>query len=243
MTDAATTRMLVVDDEPDMANGLRRILKLQGYDVHIAHSGEEAVDQAREWMPNGILMDLKMPGMDGVEAYRQIRTICPNAFVIFMTAFSSMVEQAREEGAVDVLTKPLDPEATCELIAKALVTRPVLIVDDDTDFCESLSRVLKTKGCDVQTATSAAHALALFEKQPRSVVLLDMRLENTTGLEVLGTLKERNEKALVIQMSGFAEMEDMMAQGMQLSATACFNKPLDIDGMLATIEQAMQHPK
>lgn len=243
MTEAAAPRMLIVDDEPDMAQGLRRIFRLQGYEVQIARSGEEAVAQVRDWEPNGILMDLKMPGMDGVEAYRKIRTICPNAFVIFMTAFSSMVQQAREEGAVDVLTKPLDPGATCELIAKALVSRPVLIVDDDTDFSESLKRILVSKGFHVQTAQAADIALALFEKQPRSVVLLDMRLEGTTGLELLLTLKERNEKALVIQMSGFAEMEDLMEQSMALSATACFHKPLDVDRVLATIEQAMQHPK
>lgn len=235
--------MLVVDDEPDMAKGLRRILELKGYDVRIALSGEEAIEESREWEPDGVLMDLKMPGIDGVEAYREIRTICPNAFVIFMTAFSSMVEQARDEGAVEVLTKPLDPAATCELIAKSLVTRPVLIVDDDSDFCESLKRILKTKGCDVQSATSAEHAFALFEKQPRSVVLLDMRLEGTSGLDVLRTLKERNEKALVIQMSGYADMEEMMQQGMDLSATACFQKPLDVDAVLGTIEQAMQQPK
>lgn len=117
-------RMLVVDDEPDMARGLRRILKIHGYDVHTANSGEEAVAEAREWPPDGILMDIKMPGIDGVEAFRRIRAICPHAFVIFMTAFSSLADTAREEGAVDVLTKPVDPAQTCELIATTFVTRP-----------------------------------------------------------------------------------------------------------------------
>ena len=65
-------------------------------------------------------MDIKMAGIDGVEAYRQIRDICPNSFVVFMTAFSGRADAAREEGAVDVLTKPLDPAKTCELIAKAM---------------------------------------------------------------------------------------------------------------------------
>lgn len=238
MTIDANRRMLVVDDEPDMARGLRRILKIKGYDVQIAECGEEAIEQAREWQPDGILMDLKMPGIDGVEAYRQIRTVCPNAFVIFMTAFSSMVGAAYEEGAVDVLTKPLDPERTCELIAKALVTFPVLIVDDDVDFCESLSRIFKAKGSSVQIATSADRALAIFEKRPRSVVLLDMRLGDTNGLELLRALKERNPTALVIQMSGYSEMADCMQQGLELSATACFCKPLDIEAIMTTVADA-----
>ncbi|MFT5523283.1 MAG: two-component system response regulator HydG [Pirellulaceae bacterium] len=238
-----TSRILVVDDEPDMARGLRRILRINGYDVQIAHSGEEAIDRSREWPPDGILMDIKMPGIDGVEAYRQIRVMCPNAFVVFMTAFSSLVDEAREEGAVDVLTKPLDPAETCELLANALSTRPVLIVDDDTDFCESLSRILKAKGCTVETADSPAQALAAFKKQPRSVVLLDMRLGDTNGLELLQMFKQTNRTALILQMSGYSEMSESMRQGMELSATACFNKPLDIDSVLDTIARSMRHPK
>ena len=243
MTTGTQNRLLVVDDEPAMGRGLRRFLRIKGYEVRIAESGEEAIETASEWNPDGILMDIKMPGIDGVEAFRQIRTTCPNAFVIFMTAFSSLIGEARDEGAVEVLTKPLDPDATCELIAKALVTRPVLVVDDDLNFCKSLSRVLKTKGCEVRTATSAKDALAVFEKHPRSVVLLDMRLEETTGLELLRRLKTRNATAPVIQMSGYAEMEHSMNQGLELSATACFTKPLDIDAVWSAIKDAMQHSK
>jgi two-component system NtrC family response regulator/two-component system nitrogen regulation response regulator GlnG len=121
MTATATHRVLVVDDEPDMARGLRRILRAKGYEVDVAYSGEQAVERVRQCAPEGILMDLKMSGIDGLEAYRRIRSICPTVFVIFMTAHSSMVEEARTEGAVDVLTKPLDPEATCDLIAWAML--------------------------------------------------------------------------------------------------------------------------
>ena len=113
-------RILVVDDEHDMAQGLRRLLAMRGYEVDVAHSGEEAVDSARKSTPDGILMDLQMPGINGVEAYRRIRSHCPDAFVIFMTAFSHMADQAVDEDPIDVLTKPLDPEATCNLISKAL---------------------------------------------------------------------------------------------------------------------------
>lgn len=141
MAATATHRILVVDDEQDMVQGLRRLLKLKDYDVETATSGEEAIERARQWRPEGILMDLKMPGIGGLEAYRKIRTLRPNTFVIFMTADPSLVEQADAEGAVAVLIKPLDPASTCELIANALITRPLPLVDDDEE-------VTKRFNCD-----------------------------------------------------------------------------------------------
>ena len=100
--------LLLVDDEPDMVRGLGRILRSRGYRVHVAHNGEEAVRQATELQPDGVLMDIRMPGMNGVEAFRHIRRACPNTFVLFMTAYSDMADEARNEGAVDVLSKPLE---------------------------------------------------------------------------------------------------------------------------------------
>ncbi len=240
MTVTTTHRILVVDDEQDMTQSLRRLLRIEGYEVVVASSGEEAIRRARDFQPDGILMDLQMPGIDGLDAYRSIRVLCPNAFVIFMTAYSVKAEQAEAEGAVAVLSKPLDPAATCEIIAEALVTRPLLIVDDDDEFCDSLARVLSAKGCCVQAASSAEQARALFEKQPRSVVLLGKRLAGTTGLDLLRHLKERNRSAIVIAISGSAEMEVPMRQGLEMKATACFAKPLDIDRLLSAIDDAVR---
>lgn len=102
--------LLLVDDESDMVRGLARILRAKGYCVDVAHSGEEAVEKTKVSKPDGLLMDIRMPGMNGVEAYRHIRRYCPDAFIIFMTAHSDLIEEARCEGASDVVTKPLDFE-------------------------------------------------------------------------------------------------------------------------------------
>jgi CheY-like chemotaxis protein len=123
MTTFAANRVLVVDDEPDMVRGIRRLLRLKGLEVETALSGEEAVEKARNWQPHGILIDLKMGDMDGLEAYRKIRPLCPSAFVIFMTAFSSLAKDAVDEGAVQVLTKPFNPAKTCDLIVDSLISK------------------------------------------------------------------------------------------------------------------------
>ncbi len=108
--------LLIVDDEPDLVSSLQRILKARGFSIETACSGEEAVVCATNHTPDGILMDIKMPAMDGVEAVRQIRSVCPDAFVIFMTGYSELVKEAEAHGPVAVLSKPVDPKEVCDLL-------------------------------------------------------------------------------------------------------------------------------
>ena len=238
MSDAGTLELLVVDDEPDMVRGLRRILRAQGHRVDVAHSGEEAVEKTKQMQPDGLLMDIRMPGMNGVEAYRHIRRQCPDAFVVFMTAYSDLVEEARQEGAIEVLAKPLDIEHLCPLLERAANTRPILIVDDDLDFCRSLERNLLGKEFKVRLARTAAEALEIFEQSPRALVLLDMFLPDESGLDVLRRLKKLNKNALVIQMSGVPEMQDDMQAGLNISATGYLTKPFEMDELFKQLEIA-----
>ena len=108
--------LLVVDDEPDLVRSLRRILKARGFHVEVADSGEEAVAWAETHKPDGILMDIRMPGINGVEAFRRIRALRPEVFVIFMTGYSEVAREAEMEGPVAVLSKPIDPAEVCSLI-------------------------------------------------------------------------------------------------------------------------------
>ena len=119
MTITQGLNLLVVDDEPDMLSSLQRILKVRGFSVEIANSGEEAVAWARDHEPDGILIDIKMPGMNGVEAVREIRSLRPDVFVVFMTGYSEFVKEAEDEGSVAVLSKPVDPGQVCELFEEA----------------------------------------------------------------------------------------------------------------------------
>jgi len=109
-------QLLVVDDEADMRNGLSRNLKTRGYRVSMASTGEEAVRQAGEVSPDGVLMDIRMPGINGVEAFRRIRDKCPGSFVIFMTAHSDLSDEAAILGAGEVLIKPFDFARLCRHI-------------------------------------------------------------------------------------------------------------------------------
>lgn len=115
------TRLLIVDDDPSMLHTTALVLEGLGYAVDVAKDGPTAIEKARQAAFDVILMDIKMPLMDGVQTYKQIKAIHPEAAVIMMTAYAveDLVAEALQEGACGVIYKPLDFERTVGLIEKA----------------------------------------------------------------------------------------------------------------------------
>ncbi len=110
------THVLVVEDEESIADFLKRGLVLTGYEVDMAHDGETALAQARERMPDVVILDLMLPGIDGVEVCRRLRA-ASDVPIIVLTARDSVSDkvQGLDAGADDYLTKPF---AFDELLAR-----------------------------------------------------------------------------------------------------------------------------
>jgi two-component system, OmpR family, alkaline phosphatase synthesis response regulator PhoP len=108
-------KILVVDDEPDILEILQYNLDKLGFEIRTANDGKEAVEIARAFHPQVVIMDIMMPGMDGIEAVRQIREIpkMKEAFIIFLTARSEEYSEiaAFEAGGNDYIVKPIKPRA------------------------------------------------------------------------------------------------------------------------------------
>jgi CheY-like chemotaxis protein len=103
-------RVLVVDDEPDAVYLLREFLEAKGYEVLTASDGEEALQKVKEERPHVILLDVRMPGMNGLEVLKRVREIDHEVGVIMVTAVNEEEtgRQALQLGAFDYITKPLD---------------------------------------------------------------------------------------------------------------------------------------
>jgi CheY-like chemotaxis protein len=104
------TAVLVVDDNPSMAKTLADILNFEGFEVHAAYSGAEALEILGSQPVDILLTDVVMPDMNGVELYRETRKNHPNLVTILMTAYAAddIIQQGLAEGIKTVLTKPLD---------------------------------------------------------------------------------------------------------------------------------------
>lgn len=100
--------VLIVEDDPDFAESLMIALGVRNCNVDVARTGEEAIRKFHDVCYDIAFMDIKLPGINGVECLAEIRDFCPAAHVVMMTGFSeaSLLDKARQAGAADVLRKP-----------------------------------------------------------------------------------------------------------------------------------------
>src|SRR5215468_9797383 len=136
--------ILVVDDDVDTCRNLSDILADLGYHVHTAHDGPGALELVRRNAYDVALLDYKMPGMDGLTLYREIKRLRAGTVAIVITAYASGAtsEEAIAAGAWQVLPNPCDVPRLLGLVKEAVGQPMVLLVDDDHDLCASLWDVL-----------------------------------------------------------------------------------------------------
>jgi PAS domain S-box-containing protein len=204
--------LLVVEDEPDIANLLRQLLENAGYRVRLAYSLDEARARLREEIPAAISLDLRLPDGDGMQLVQELR-----ADARYRELPILVVSAACEEGrlaldgvpALDWLSKPIDPQRLLGSLAQALQHLPqsprVLHVEDDHD----LRLVVAEQGRELALfvpADSLAEARRLLAEQPFDLVLLDLGLPDGNGLELLDELQNQRPGLPVAVLSA-SEMD------------------------------------
>ena len=118
----SNSRVLVVDDNHDMASGLAKLLSLIGHDVQIAYDGRTAVELALKHCPEVVLLDIGLPGMSGYDVARQLRQecACRNALIIAITGYGQEEDfrKSKEAGFDHHLVKPIDYHALLTVMAR-----------------------------------------------------------------------------------------------------------------------------
>src|SRR5512140_2576964 len=123
------SNILVVDDEPVARQSLSDILRLEGYHVIAVANGESAVDHIRKYAVDLIVLDLKMPGMNGMDVVQVVNQISPDTEIILLTAFGSMESavEALRQRVHDYLLKPASPNQILESVKRGLERHPTQI--------------------------------------------------------------------------------------------------------------------
>jgi DNA-binding NtrC family response regulator len=238
-TTQQAARVLIVDDEKNMRKTLADILQSEGYEVATAATGEEAIELCAKQGYDVVLLDVRMPGMGGVEAFRQIRRHQEGVRVILMSAYGvdELKQAALDEGAIAFLAKPLDVERVVKLIGEVRETA-ILVVEDDEKTAGALSKELRQQGYWVTVTNSPHDALELVEQIKFNLIFLDVDLPAMNGLELYLAIKEITPTAVAIIITGMEEEFEQIAQeAVRRNAYTIVRKPLDLDHVLGLLER------
>lgn len=237
-------RILVADDNLDFCSNLIDILELQGYEAESVSDGFKAVDAVKENGFDLVLMDIKMPGIDGVEAFKRLKKISPGIRVIMMTAYAveDLVREALRDGAFGAFYKPLDMERLFSSIEKALPDGAlIMVVDDDRDLLASLAEALSGKGYRVGIARDGRTAVQMATENRFDVLLLEMRSPIVDGPATYRAILDIRPGVVTIIMTDRpVEMQDQARDAMQEDVYAYFEKPLDMERLTECIQEAME---
>ncbi len=232
--------LLLVDDDIDICRNLSDILIDLDFDVDIATDGTKALELIGRKPYDLALLDLKLPGMNGLSLYREIKRRNAGILAILVTGHADMdtVQEAMQEGIVQVLNKPVQLPHLFEVMSEALERPLIMIVDDDRELCTNLSDLLRERGFRVFLAHDGIEAVSKLEGRAFQVVLIDMKLPAGNGREVYHQVRASNPGARTIMITGHRmEMEPLVSWVLDEGADAICYKPFQVEALLETIDQ------
>lgn len=189
MSEAA--RILVVDDDQKIRSVVRRGLAYEGYRVVEAGTGEEGLEKAREHLPDLVVLDVMLPGIDGLEVCRRLRASGDELAILMLTARDEVRDRVvgLETGADDYLVKPFSFE---ELLARvhALLRRRATPAGEILRFADLEldvdAREARRGGRVIELTTTEFNLLLLFMRHPRKVLTRDVIMEHVWSYDFEG---------------------------------------------------------
>jgi len=228
-------RILIVDDNRDLAENIAEILEDAGFRCDVFVDPGEALRVLAPGTHAAALLDIRMPGMDGVELYRALKERDPALPALAMTAWArdDRIRAAVEEGVLAVLPKPLDVPLLLRKLASVVDGERALVVEDDVALAQNLAEILTERGFSVRTAHGCEEARRVAGSTDFTVILADCRLPDGDGIELVEELC-RGVDCTAVLFSGYL-------RALPPGAAPCghvhfFEKPLDITRLLEALQ-------
>jgi DNA-binding response OmpR family regulator len=251
-------KLLVIDDDRMNCDLLQAVLARHGYDVRTATSGSEGLKLFRQHPPRVTILDLRMPGMDGLTVLKEIRAVDPHAPVIILGGGATEVQenQARALRVTDFLRKGLSLDVLVEGVNRVVqqpirTTEPVdgisagspaadigetvLVIEGEQLVRDLLVRFLGLRGYRALGAKDGPDALAIVDQATPDLVLLDLVLPGMSGVEVLRRLREKSFAGAIIITTGSSD-DELLNEAWSLHPQEVVRKPIDLERLLAVIQ-------
>ena len=189
--------VLIIEDEPSAARLLRTYAESMDVEVAVANDGEKGILIARERLPEAVVLDVLLPGIDGWEVLRDLKSdpSTRNIPVIIVTIVDER-DVGLALGAVDYFVKPVDRAALIDRLSRLTLTSKVeqrevrvLAVDDDPTAVAMVEAALRPEGFTVVPAYDGRQALDLARQQPPDLVICDLLMPDLDGFGVVAALK------------------------------------------------------
>ncbi len=235
------SKILIVDDETNLRITFAAALEMMDHQILEAENGKKAIEMAKQHSPDIIFMDVRMPQMNGVEAFKEIKKINPDIKVIMMTAYAveDLLEEAVRLGAYTIIHKPFDIEKIAELITTLSAQNLILVVDDSFADRELLKTLLELNRYKVDTAKNAEEAFEKFTKQNVNICIIDIVLPGKNGIELYEEINRMKPGTPVIFLTGY-DVAELIQKGIRLGIYTCFRKPVDIQTLVSAIKNLEQ---
>jgi CheY-like chemotaxis protein len=254
--DAVDTRSLimVVDDNEDIAALLKRQLEEVGYAVMAVSNGNEVLEAARQYQPSLITLDILLDKVDGFEVLAQLKADpeTRNIPVVIASVLPDMQSKGLSLGAADYLVKPFEEDQVLETVQSLLETvdtratngqrhfTKILVVDDDKDIVAWLKKALTNNDFKVSGAYNGKEALQLARANQPDLILLDLKMPDMDGFEVIEQLKDdeltANIPVIVITGSSIDKKRDKIKM-VGLDAKHLLTKPFSFEQLVSEIRR------
>lgn len=180
-------KILIVDDQEGIRESLASILELYGYEVSAFEDGYKAIEKVKDISFDIAFIDIKMPGIDGVETFMEIKKITPETIVFMMTAYADqeLVKKAVNEGAHSCLSKPLEIEAILEYISSVKYSVNIVLVGKEQPYVNDVKKDLLSSGYKTALLGNLDDACKYTLRKTPNLIIIDDSQCDVPALENL----------------------------------------------------------
>jgi len=234
-----TLRILVVDDDKDFAESIGELIESEGHQPVLAYNGAEALKIFKQNNVDFILIDFKIPGLNGIETLTEIRKFNLSVPVVIMTAYASteLTKDTIKHGAIEVLNKPFDINKLMNLLSSVKKLHNILLLDDDKDYADSLSVALLDEGYKTYVAYNTEQAINYISDNDIQLQILDIRINGETGIDLWLSMRKKHFDIPTIFISAYTKhFFDQINEISQISQIEIMEKPFAPHELINKIE-------